>query len=189
MFGKFTYRLNPKYTQCHSVYTLMPSHRCCAWTGFRAAEFSSLPLTKPLQRWGLKKSLTGHRHAGEVFELFGLWYELVRILMYVTRKANERPSVDIKLITDSIISPTWRAQCFVHTPIKTTEPVTTSCRKEVIVAEGCYSMNLYPMQENTLCIFCFVFFSLSISFLGHFKCLLPQGDLVLVSGSSGWMYR
>lgn len=115
MFGKFTYRLNPKYTQCHSVYTLMPSDRCCAWTGFRAAEFSSLPLTKPLQRWGLTKILIGHRHAGEVFELFGLWYELVRILMCVTRKANERPSGDIKLITDSIISPTWRAQCFVHT--------------------------------------------------------------------------
>lgn len=42
-----------------------------------------MPLTKTLQQRGLKEILIGHRHAGEVFELFGLWYELVRILMYV----------------------------------------------------------------------------------------------------------
>jgi len=60
----------------------MPSLRCCVRAGFRAGAFSLLPLTKTLQRRGLKEMLTGHRRAGEVFELFGLRHELVRILMY-----------------------------------------------------------------------------------------------------------
>lgn len=95
MFRKFTYRLNPKYTKCQPVYILMPWHHHRVWIGFNAGAFFPLPLTNTLQLWGLKENLTGQRHAREVYELFGLCYELVRILMHVAWKTNEPPSGDI----------------------------------------------------------------------------------------------
>lgn len=95
------------------------------WIGFNAGALPSLPLTNMLQQWGLKGNLTGQRHAGEVFELLGLCYELVIILMHVAWKANESPSGDIWLITGLIISLTWTAPFFVHTSIKAAAAVST----------------------------------------------------------------